>query len=614
MRYLTFTLCLVLFLYAPATFGQWGTSPTLNADDSIWHSHPQIAMRSDGGFYAAWLKENPWYLDDLGNSPSYAVVQSFDSIGRVSAGWPADGRAMGIVNTPDTFLVFAPLVATSNDGGAIVACHGYWYHHTKHIYVQKYDSVGNALWNNGNPVQVSIDTTVNNRRPQVISDGDGGAIIAWKTEDLVTGAVTNISIRRIDKNGNVAAGWPSTQVMVANVDTLQETFPNIILTHDKSAVYVYYHSRLIEPHVMLTRIKLSDGSFDNGYSLNNALDLTPGRINTFMRPYIGFEPGLFMDDNNDLTIIWRMNWNDGQQEDLLLQRVHPDKSLAFAVGGKRLNRSVNFQFSDNGSYSFMRDGACNIWVAWTMIQDANTGQDIVFVNKLDKATGNWVWANDFKTTNGYSTYPTILPDGNDGAFILYYHRVSQSNTLRVFRVNSSGVAAGILPPGSQVAVPGNYNPFEPKADYTAATSRKGNAVVLWNSVEDNPRASEGRTWMVEGCNVTGTNQVCTTTFVQGDVFPSTCALITPVVELGEQQIRLYPNPTANALMIDLADVHSSGDLHFELSDAYGRVVKQQPVTAGIISTTDVSSLMAGLYFYRVVSGSVTLQTGKLVKQ
>jgi len=80
------------------------------------------------------------------------------------------------------------------------------------VYAQRISGAGSRLWaSNGIPIRsypaVEITSWV---QPRLISDGAGGAIIAWQWGDKIT--TYDILAQRIDSDGNLL--WPDTAVVV----------------------------------------------------------------------------------------------------------------------------------------------------------------------------------------------------------------------------------------------------------------------------------------------------------------------------------------------------------------------------------------------------------------
>jgi len=70
----------------------------------------------------------------------------------------------------------------------------------------------------------------------------------------------------------------------------------------------------------------------------------------------------------------------------------------------------------------------------------------------------------------------------------------------------------------------------------------------------------------------------------------------------DQQIRIYPNPVTDRLLIDCS--MPLGEIRVRLYDTFGRLVseKRYPATSGLIEYT-VAGLPEGVYSVKVETGS-----------
>jgi hypothetical protein len=104
-------------------------------------------------------------------------------------------------------------------GGVIIA----WRDGTpQDIYAQRIDANGNALWAAGG---IPICNAANDQWwPVVVSDGAGGAIIAWEDDRNLATTNKDIFAQRVNANGGVM--WASNGVLICNAAN-QQLDPNL---------------------------------------------------------------------------------------------------------------------------------------------------------------------------------------------------------------------------------------------------------------------------------------------------------------------------------------------------------------------------------------------------
>lgn len=102
-------------------------------------------------------------------------------------------------------------------------------------------------------------------------------------------------------------------------------------------------------------------------------------------------------------------------------------------------------------------------------------------------------------------------------------------------------------------------------------------------------------------------QTCKSLFNFGasmDIMPYTCLVDVPVIAVSDN-IRIYPNPANDFLMIDFDDMDITS-VNFSIYDLMGREVKiQQPQQAGNRFQVETTSLRGGLYLLNINSNGKT---------
>ncbi len=163
-------LAVVAIVSIPQLFhkvGAWSSEPSLNTVVCAAggnQASPVTISDGSGGAIIAW--------QDCRNGNSWDVyIQRMDSTG--SAQWTANGIAVCTASHDQV----SPVVVSDGSGGAIIA----WQDRRScsyDIYAQRVDSSGGSQWTaDGVPICVASYDQVS---PVAVSDGSGGAIIAWQ--------------------------------------------------------------------------------------------------------------------------------------------------------------------------------------------------------------------------------------------------------------------------------------------------------------------------------------------------------------------------------------------------------------------------------------------------
>ena len=144
---------------------QWSDNGSASCTASGNQQYPQIISDGAGGAIITWQ-------DGRNGSSNYDIyAQRVDSSGAVQ--WADNGSP--ICTAPNA--QFTPQIISDGSGGAIIT----WYDNRNgnyDIYAQRVDSSGATQWaDNGSPICTAAGNQLN---PQIISDSSGGAIITWQ--------------------------------------------------------------------------------------------------------------------------------------------------------------------------------------------------------------------------------------------------------------------------------------------------------------------------------------------------------------------------------------------------------------------------------------------------
>jgi PKD repeat protein len=114
----------------------------------------------------------------------------------------------------------------------------------------------------------------------------------------------------------------------------------------------------------------------------------------------------------------------------------------------------------------------------------------------------------------------------------------------------------------------------------------------------------------------GQYTVCLTTWDPcGDTITS-CQVVNIEVGINEQgadaQVLLFPNPFSSTASLDVNSSVYSGSFNFELYDVSGALISVQQGQFNQRMTIDGTNLSNGVYFYRIVIDSNTVENGKMI--
>lgn len=348
---------------------------------------PKIISDEKGGTIIVWAKSSGgFYGYDL-------YAQRIDSDGNLL--WNPNGVAVAVSSATDSFHKIIP----DGNGGAIVT----WTRVPSgggeaNIYAQRFDADGNMLWTaNGIAVCSSIGTQAWSK---LVSDSDGGAIIAW--EDGRNGSgVNDIYAQRIDKNG--VALWTTDGVPVC-ADPSYQTVTEIGADGNGGAVITWEDNRTGSSVIFGQRIN-SAGEVQ--WAANGKLLSPPSTICE--------KPILCFDNAENIYLVWTTQVQ-ATETNIGSQKIDLDGNPLWGIAGVDICLAPSYQLE----ISVIHNIAGGIIVTW---QDLRNNPDAdIYAQWIDN-NGNLKWLSNGKKICGAAdvqSYPVLSTDGLAGAIISWW--------------------------------------------------------------------------------------------------------------------------------------------------------------------------------------------------
>lgn len=343
------------------------------------------------------------------------------------AGWvPAQGRAWTASPGEGTPVCLAagyqsqPVSAPDGAGGAIIA----WLDRrggdtgSERIYAQRLSASGEVLWGSNG---VAVCTTNGSGfDPVIVSDGSGGAVVAW--EDQRAGSTeSDIYAQRIDGSG--ATIWPESGVPLCTA-TATQRYPRIAPDRSGGAIVVWEDHRVGPYDIYAQRV---NGS---GVTLwgNNGLGLCTEA------GYQG-SPVLFTDSSGTAFFCW----SDGRagSGDLYAQKVDPAGTVVWNNGGVQICNGPGGE----GLPVITPDEEGGFIAAWF---DTRSGSqyDIYAQRVNSSGVPGWLFSGvPVATTPVTEQKVELCGDGAGGAILAWYtfNGVAGGEQIYAQRLDGAGV-------------------------------------------------------------------------------------------------------------------------------------------------------------------------------
>lgn len=320
----------------------------------------------------------------------------------------------------------SPQLISDGRGGAIIAWHDLRSNVDVDIYVQRLDSAGKIMWGEEG---VAISTAANDQGfVQLISDGYGGAIITWHDfRDDISFTYTNADIyaQRIDSSGSVL--WEADGVAISIVADNQ-IYPQLISDGTGGVIIVWQDLRsgLTTADLYAQRID-SNGSVlwtADGIAINSAANNQEF-------------PQLTSDGSGGGIVTWQDGRN-GTDFDIYAQRINSNGAVLWTADGVAISTAPNGQFLPKLS----NDGSGGSIITWQDYRNGFTNADL-YAQRID-GSGSILWTADgvaISTAANDQEFPQLISDGSGGAIFIWQDFRSGLTNADIYaqRIGSSGL-------------------------------------------------------------------------------------------------------------------------------------------------------------------------------
>ncbi|MBI4720507.1 MAG: T9SS type A sorting domain-containing protein [Chitinivibrionia bacterium] len=336
------------------------------------------------------------------------LVISLGAAATVNAEWDENGNLATISNDHRT----EPRILLADDGNLIVV----WQDKRAgnfDIYANKIDVHGNRLWGSAG-VAICTDVSSIQRNAKLVSDGDGGAIIAW--EDYRQ----NMSIyaQRVDSDGTVR--WTADGVGICTNGAVQEA-PSLTPDGSGGAIIAWHDLRAgsMEHDIYAQRV--------NAYG---TVQWTADGVVVCNTSGMQFGPQVATDDNGGAFITWD-DYSLGAPQ-IFAQRMNSSGVGQWAANGIQIASSAFSQFDQ----VIVPDELGGAIVAFSEYAASNYD---LYACKISSAGGT-VWLHSICAASGDQQYPEIASDGYAGAVIAWSDNRNSDgwNNIYAQRVDYAG--------------------------------------------------------------------------------------------------------------------------------------------------------------------------------
>ncbi len=457
------TICIVLLLVALPEFSlvaQWSTNPSVNnAVCTASSSQVLGSVVSDGvgGVIIAW--------DDYRNSTDYYDIyaQRINSAGIEQ--WTTNG--IGVYKGYQEQE--KPKLVSDGAGGAIIV----WQDKRNYpssvsyynLYAQRINSAGERLWDT-NGVVITLEI-IYEQNYSIVSDGAGGAIIAWCDGRVYP--EHDIYAQRVNASGVVQ--WTTNGVAICTA-ALNQYFPEIATDGSGGAVITWEDRR--------NHDWLNYEIYAQRISASGVVQWTTDGVAICTDPGEQSFPTLVSDGTGGAIITWT-DQRGSTGQDIYAQRVNLSGTTQWTTDGVSIKVAPNVQ----NLPQIETDGSGGAIIVWHDNESGISGGTELYAQRVN-SSGSVQW-----NTNGVALCtapndqfsPKLITDGAGGAIITWedqrQYQVGTANDIYAQKINGSGVTQWTTN-GTAISTAMNF-----QGNPVIASDNKGGAIIAWNDYRGN---------------------------------------------------------------------------------------------------------------------------------
>jgi hypothetical protein len=324
----------------------------------------------------------------------------------------------------------------------------------------------NAAWPNDPNINLPFCTSAGDqKRPEITSDGIGGAIVAW---DDFRGGGFAIYAQHIFATGVVDQGWPVNGVQLCAATTNNIRTPSIDTDGHGGALVTWRDYRSGTHWAVFVQHVLASGVVDPAWPANGfPVSATVGDQAT---------PDLVGDGAGGAIVVWS-DLRDGVHANVYSQHVRANGTAdtGWPVNGALVSlTSASFAPAQFGEVADGSGGAIAFWSDNRGAAYTEIAQHILANGAIDSA---WPATGlDYGAANSDGWIPYAISDGAGGALVTWMDtRGPNGYDIYAQHVLASGAADSAWPAGGSGV---HLGPRDQVAS-TIASDGSGGAIVVW---------------------------------------------------------------------------------------------------------------------------------------
>jgi hypothetical protein len=316
-----------------------------------------------------------------------------------------------------------PVIITDGNGGVIIAWRDYRYNNSMFggdILAQRLDADGIAVWAvNGISVNAS-ELGKGYFSPVMVEDGYGGAVIGW---GRTPGFFYNYDIFAQKLNSDGARIWAANDVIISDKSGT-ESFQQIVSDDSCGAILTWTH---------LPGTPGSTDIYAQRVDSAGSTKWTKNGVQICMAAESQSYPKLTGDGNSGAIITWADSRKGVGESDIYAQKISHDGTVQWTTDGVEVSNYLYYQ----GAPVIVSDGEGGAIIAW---QDVRAGNDDIYAQRIN-SEGQYMWPEHgipVCSASQSQESAVIVSDGEGGAIIAWQDMRNGNQDIYAQRVNALG--------------------------------------------------------------------------------------------------------------------------------------------------------------------------------
>jgi hypothetical protein len=361
---------------------------------------PVMASNGSGGSIVAWMQAQDGYSSLTGYDIMAQVVSGSGEILAAS-----EGTAVCAAPGDQTY----PAIVSNGSGGAIIT----WQdarNGNGDIFAQRIDGSGNILWPEGGILACLSGET--EMAPQIVSDGAGGAIIAWLHS---TGSSYDIGAQRVSAAG--APLWGPSGIVICNAAGNQSELA-MVPDGAGGAILAWADARSGSYYDLYAQRVNASGVAQWGTNGKAVCTSAGDQIS----PHVALDAGGWV------TIVWTDDQRDGAP-DIYAQRLNPSGVAQWQANGLPISTAAGAQ----RAFAIVSGGSGGMIIVWTSMQGELSPLWDIYARCLSPS-GATEWtatAASGRTNGGNGSYYRACAD-DAGGVMISWHEYDQDSHLDIY--------------------------------------------------------------------------------------------------------------------------------------------------------------------------------------